>query len=464
MQWGGRFAAPPDPALIAFGSSLEDDLVLAPFDVQTSRAHVDALAGGEVITASCAHALREALDVIAAEIESGALADFARASGAEDVHGAIDARVRDLAADAGAWLHSGRSRNDQVATTLALYAHARAQDGVDRAHAIAAALVERAEEELHAETVIAAVTHWQPAQPVLLAFWLAAAAEPFARAARSFAHAAADAKATMPLGSAALAGSNLPLDRAAACALLGFAAPTRNALDAVGTRDAVLNVAHAYVRAVASASRICEELTIWATPAFGYVRLGDASSTGSSLMPQKRNPDIFELVRGGAHELIGLYSGALGTTVSLPLSYHRDLQQTKRLAMLAIERGVAMLDAFERALRDTTFVREAMNARAADGYTVATDLADALIASGVSARDAHAHVGEVVRTAEAERRSLTRDDLASLAERASVPPFDAPLDARQSVRAKATSGSTAPEQVRASLAQLKAELATIATP
>jgi argininosuccinate lyase len=458
LQWGGRFDVPPDAALIAFGSSLEDDLVLAPFDAQTSQAHVAALAGGKVLDDATAAALRTALVRVAVEIEEGTFAEFARASGAEDVHGAIDARVRALEPQAGSFLHAGRSRNDQVATTLALYAHDRARAGAHRAASIARHLLGRAAEELEARTMLAATTHMQPAQPVLLAFWLQAAAEPFVRSAKRFAAAATFAKESCPLGSGAVSGSTLPLDRAAACKFLGFERPSRNAMDAIGTRDAVLDVAQACARALADASRVSAEIVVWATPGFGYVKLGDASSTGSSLMPQKRNPDVFELVRGCASEVAGLYMGALTSTIGMPLSYHRDLQETKRLAILACERTLAALDAFERALRDTTFERVNMTARAGEGFTVATDLADALIVRGVSARDAHHLVGGVVRAAEEAGRTLDASDLATLADRAGLKNLNAPLDPTASIDAKATIGSTSPGAVRAGLAALAAEV------
>lgn len=435
LQWGGRFVGAADPLLLAFGSSLADDLVLAPFDVRTSQAHVDALAGGGIIDAERALALHRALDQVAAEIDDGDFTAYANASGAEDVHGAIDSRMRDLEPVHGAFLHAGRSRNDQVATTLALYARAQAEAGAARSISIAGALLGRATVELAEGTLLAATTHWQPAQPVLLAFWLVAAAEPFARAAKRFSAAAVSAAESCPLGSGAVAGSSLPLDRAIAATRLGFARPSRNAMDAVGTRDAALDVAHAHVRACLDASRIAGELVIWATPAFGYVKLGDASSTGSSLMPQKRNPDIFELMRGVASAEVGSYAGALSTLAGMALSYHRDLQETKRLIVEIVERGSAALRAFERALGDTQFVREACNARAGDGYGVATDLADALIAQGASARDAHVQVGALVRQAEDEGRKL-------------------PMSARESVDGKVTQGSTSPAAVAEAIASL----------
>lgn len=458
LQWGGRFGTAPDPALIAFGSSLEDDLVLAPFDAQGSRAHVLALRGGKIITQAQADELAGALDRVASEIESGEFAAYARAAGAEDVHGAIDARVRDLAPESGGFLHAGRSRNDQVATALLLYAAERAERGKKNALRILERLLTLAEDELKAETLLAGTTHWQPAQPVLLAFWLAAAAEMFSRDADRFGAAAATAKEFCPLGSAALAGSTLPLDRKVACSALGFDQPSRNAMDAIGNRDAALDTAHAFVRAAIDASRVSEEWVIWCTPAFGYVRLSDAASTGSSLMPQKRNPDPFELVRATAADLSGRYAGALASIAGVGLSYHRDLQITKALVIAIIERGVAALEAFERALSEISFDRGRMNELADRHFTIATDVADALIANGVSARDAHELVGSAVSRAEEEGRSLDANDLQRMAEISGLLNLGAPLDAHASVLAKKTSGSTHPQEIERALGTLRRRL------
>ncbi len=462
LQWGGRFNGPPDAGLLAFGSSLEEDLVLAPFDVACSRAHVLALRGGGVVGDADAAALLASLERVADEICDGSFAAFARRSAAEDVHGAIDARVRALAGEAGLRLHSGRSRNDQVATTLALYVRDRARRGARVAAAIGEQWVARGREELACGTLMAGTTHWQPAQPVLLAFWMAAAAEPFLRAAQRFGQVARSAALRCPLGSGALAGSTLPLDREAAARALGFAAPSRNALDAIGNRDAALDLAHAYVRAVVDASRACEELVLWATPAFGYVRLGDAASTGSSLMPQKRNPDPFELIRAKASSLVGAYAGALATLCGLGLSYHRDLQETKALAIATAEQGLAALAAFERALPACTFVRERLDSHAAAGYTIATDIADALVARGVTAREAHVLAGRAVADAERENRELNAEDLRGLAAAAGLDtPLGAPLTARESIAAKRTAGSTSAPDVREQLDSLLLDLRAV---
>ncbi len=461
LQWGGRFGTAPDAQLLAFGSSIEEDLALAPFDVDCSLAHVEALRGGKIVGETEAAELASALAAVAVEIRDGSFANYARAQPFEDVHGAIDARVREIAGVAGESLHAGRSRNDQVATTLLLYAIDRAQAGARRAHDIATALAARAQDELERETVVAGCTHRQPAQPVLLAFLLVAWSEPFVRAVWRFAAVARAGRASSPLGSAALAGSTLALDRKAAARTLGFTRPSRNALDGIGNRDVALDLAHAFVRATVDASRIAEELIAWSAPAYGYIRLGDAASTGSSLMPQKRNPDPFELVRAHAARSVGAYAGALGTLCGLAPSYQRDLQETKSAAIAIAEDGLVTLNAFERALAAVSFDRERMAQAAVAGYTVATDVADALIAKGVTARTAHALVGAAVAQAEADGRALEARDLAQLAAEAGIESLQAPLEARTSVGAKQTLGSTSPDEVRSQIDEVRAELASL---
>lgn len=462
LQWGARFEAEPDKQLLAFGSSLEEDFVLAPFDVACSLAHVEALRGGKIIGEAHAAELASALATVGLEIRDGSFTDYARSQPFEDVHGAIDARVREIAGAAGEWLHAGRSRNDQVATTLLLYAIDRAHAGAKRAHAIADALVVRAQEELTLGTLVAGCTHRQPAQPVLLAFSLIGWSEPFVRSVWRFAGIARAAGSSCPLGSAAFAGSSLALDRQQAARALGFTRPSRNALDAVGNREVALDLAHAFVRALVEASRIAEELIAWSAPAYGYVRLGDAASTGSSLMPQKRNPDPFELVRAHAATAVGGYAGALGTLCGLAPSYQRDLQETKSRTIAIVEDGLAVLNAFERAWASVSFKHERMTRHALVGYTVATDIADALISRGVSARAAHALVGTAVARAESEGRALDARDLAQLASKAGIESLQAPLDARASVEAKQTHGSTSPDDVKCQIAAVEAELASLA--
>jgi argininosuccinate lyase len=455
LQWGGRFASAPDAALLAFGSSLHDDLVLAPFDVRCSLAHVTALR--RVLAPADAVALRAALEQVAAEIDDGTFAAWATTHNFEDVHGAIDARVREHAGPPGERLHAGRSRNDQVATTLLLYARDRATRGAKLALDVAALCEDRAQSALERRALLAATTHWQPAQPVLLAFWLDACAQGFVRAAERFARVAADASRFCPLGSAALAGTSLPLDRVAAARELGFAAPSRNALDSVGDRDIALDLLHAAARAAVAASRPSEELVIWATPAFGYVRLDDAASTGSSLMPQKRNPDPFELCRAAGARAIGTYTGALASVNGIALSYHRDLQETKAQVIGGTEQALAALDAFRRAFAHVHFQDATTSAHAGDGYTVATDLADAVILAGATAREAHRAVGERVVRAETEGRELDASDADALG----VP--NAPLDAAGSVLGKHTPGSTNPEAVATAIGQTREAIEALAT-
>ncbi len=246
-----------------------------------------------------------------------------------------------------------------------------------------------------------------------------------------------------PLGSGALAGSSLPLCRDASAAALGFGAPSRNAMDAVGNRDAALDLAHACVRSMLHASRVCEELIVWCTPAFGYARLGDAASTGSSLMPQKRNPDPFELVRAISADITGRFAGALGSTKGVGLSYHRDLQITKSIVIGIVETSLRALEAFSLALEHVAFMRERMSAAAGDHFTVATDVADALILQGSTAREAHAAVGAQIRAHESEHTSLAWPD------------------AHASVEGKRTTGSTNPASVAQSLEHLEHAIADL---
>ena len=457
LQWGGRFALPPDPRLLAFGSSLEDDIVLAPFDVRCSHAHVTAQLAGGIIDGTLADALYAALDQVAKEVEGGEFAAFARAGSFEDIHGAIDARVRQIAPDAaGEALHAGRSRNDQVATTLLLYARHRALAGARTCIDVADRFLELGSQALERQTLLAGTTHWQPAQPILLAFWLQAAGEAFVRAAHRFARVASDAAMYCPLGSGALSGSSLALDRSAAARELGFREPSRNALDTVGDRDVAIDLLHAVTRALVAASRPSEELVIWSTPAFGYAKLDDAASTGSSLMPQKRNPDPFELVRAAAARAIGTLTGALATLKGVGLSYHRDLQETKAEILDGTERGLAALTAFEIALAHLSFDDAKMNAEAERGFTIATDVADALVARGTSAREAHRVVGEAVASASGD--TLGAADLERLRTASGVKDLNPPLDAKSGTASKRTAGSTNPTAVAKAIAATRNEL------
>ncbi len=451
LQWGGRFAHAPDADLLAFGSSLEEDLPLAACDVRCSLAHVEALAGGEIISAKDAQALRDALQRVGEEVAAGAFPAWARAGAYEDVHGAIDARVRELAGEPGARLHAGRSRNDQVATTLLLYVRERCEALAALVRSAAVHVLDVAEEELEAGTLVPGMTHWQHAQPVALAFWLQAWATAFARDARRLLDAAREAQRSCPLGSAALAGSTLPLDRAAAARALGFDAPSRNAMDAIGNRDGALDALHAATRAMLTASRCSEELVIWMTQEFAFARLDDRASTGSSLMPQKKNPDVFELVRAHGGTAIGILTGALATVKGVAASYQRDLQETKAAVVHGLEHASAVLAAFERALKYVRFDRERCSARAAVGFAVATDFADALVMSGLPTRAAHERVGRAVAQAEAENRELNAADLRALG-------IEAPLDGAASLAAKRTIGSTNPGEIRQAIAALREEL------
>ena len=449
LLWGGRFSAPPDARLLAFGSSYDDDLALANADIRASLAHVDTLAGARLIAPDEADALRAALGVVAEELDR---ASFAPNGPFEDIHSAIEARVVQLAGETiGGKLHAGRSRNDQVATAIALYA----RDALDKLSAdsvaLARELLARATQELQARTLLIGMTHWQPAQPILLAFWLHAAAVGVARQAARLLT-ARKAIARSPLGASALAGTSLPLDRTTAAKALGFElGPTENALDTVGDRDAALETLFACAALATYLSRLAEEFVIWCSPLVGFARLGDEAATGSSLMPQKKNPDVFELVRAKAATVDAYLGAALAQLKGLPLSYQRDLQETKRMLIAGVADTSAMLGAFRRAFASLEFDRDRCNASASAGFAIATELADRLVRAGVPFRSAHRLVGEFVRVAEAEGRGLDATDVSKCFSAAAeafgtkMPAgSEAGFDAEACVSAKATAGSTNP--------------------
>ena len=443
LLWGGRFAAAPDAALIAFASSSDEDRLLAPFDVDGSAAHVRVLRRAGLLDAAEADALLAALATVATELPSATLG----AGGSfEDVHSAIEARVTELAGvRAGGKLHTGRSRNDQVATALALYLRASLAEIASLALDIARDVVDRASVELEAETLFAGHTHGQPAQPILLAFYLHAFAVGVARSARRLSAVRASID-RCPLGAGPIAGSSLPLDREYAAALLGFGGgPTENALDTVGDRDGALEALFACAMLVTQLSRVAADIVNWSTPALGYVRIDDQAATGSSAMPQKKNPDVFELVRAKAASVCGHLSAALAQLKGLPLSYQRDLQECKRNTIAGVEEAKRCAAAFRAALRCVRFDRERCERSADIGDSSATDLMERLVLEGVPAREAHRRIGERIRRAE----SGTGDALPR-------------IDARSSVHAKCTYGSTHPRLLATALERTRSTIAASA--
>lgn len=390
--WHGRFADGPAGELLAYTVSLPYDQRLAPDDIAGSRAHVRGLLRGGILEEEEAASVLEALDRAEQELAEGR---FRFAPSDEDIHTAVERRVTELA-PAGAKLHTGRSRNDQVATDLRLYTKRALTEVASRVLDLERVLAARAEEV--GDAYLPGYTHLQRAQPILLAHHLLAHAWSLSRDLDRLLT-TRDRADVSPLGAGALAGSSLPLDPAATAADLGFAAVFDNSLDAVSDRDFVAEALFDLALLGVHLSRIGEEVVLWASDEFGFLGLDDGYATGSSMMPQKKNPDIAELARGRAGRLIGHLTGLLTTLKGLPLTYNRDLQEDKEPLFDAVDQSVLALGALTGLLSTATFRTEAM-ARAADSpYAAATDLAEWLVERGTPFRDAHAIVGEVVRNA-----------------------------------------------------------------
>jgi argininosuccinate lyase len=467
--WGGRFSSGTDPRVVDFTRSIEIDAALAADDIAGSIAHVHGLGRTGLLTVAEVERLVAGLEGLAGEVEAGSLAwDPAL----EDVHlnleAALEARVGPIARK----LHTGRSRNDQVATDLRLWTR-RALDRLDDATVeMERALVGLAEREI--ETVLPGTTHIQPAQPVLFAHHLLAYVEMLERDRGRL----ADARGRLnvsPLGAGALAGAGYPLDRETTAAELGFDGVTANSLDAVSDRDFVVEVLAAVALAMVHLSRLAEEITWWSNPAFGFVRVADAFSTGSSMMPNKRNPDPAELVRGRAARAIGALTAMLGILKGLPLAYQRDLQEDKPPLFGAVATLEGSLGVMAGLVETLTVDRDRMRAAAAEGYTTATAVADALVRRGVAFRSAHHVVGSLVAVAEGRRAPLealtdaeiagalgASDDQVARTLGADVG-IGAMLRAAASVdaalAASDVTGGTAPGRVRAALEAAQARLA-----
>ncbi|MFM7615838.1 MAG: argininosuccinate lyase [Actinomycetes bacterium] len=389
--WHGRFGEGPAEELLAFTVSLPFDRRLAADDLAGSRAHVGMLVSVGLLTADEAAAVLGALDTVEAELADGS---FAFVESDEDVHTAVERRVTELAGPAGAKIHTGRSRNDQVATDLRLWTKREARSVAGRIHALQEVLVARA--EAAGDTYLPGYTHLQRAQPVLLAHHLLAHVWALARDVERWL-AVADRADVSPLGAGALAGSSLPLDPDATAAALGFGARFENSLDAVSDRDFVAEALFAASLLEIHLSRMGEEIVLWSSDEFGFVRLPDAYATGSSMLPQKKNPDIAELARCKAGRVLGDLTGFLATLKGLPLAYNRDLQEDKEPLFDAVDTCVLTLSAMTGLMASVEFVGDRMRAAADVPTAAATDLAELLVERGTPFRDAHAIVGSVVR-------------------------------------------------------------------
>lgn len=453
--WGGRFGQATDPTVERFSASIDFDRALARHDLRASRAHARMLAAQGLISDADRDAILTGLDAIAAELEAGS---FRFDPALEDIHMHVETRLRERIGEPAARLHTGRSRNDLVATDLALYlreASVAAERGLLELRGV---LIERARE--HVDTILPGYTHLQRAQPVRLAHHWLAYQEMLERDGERFAGVRQRVR-LCPLGSGALAGTTLPLDREATARELGFEGPTRNSLDTVAARDAALEFLAAGAIAMVHLSRLSEELVIWSSAEFGFVELSDAYSTGSSLMPQKKNPDVPELVRGKAGRAIGNLVSLLSTVKGLPLTYNRDLQEDKEPIF---DTAATLRDSLAVTAGAVATLRvqiDRMQAAAEDPMLLATDLAEVLVREGVPFRDAHEVVGRVVGHCvekDVSLRSLSREDLVAF-----HPAFpegaDALLDLSRSLEQRSLVGGTARANVLEALDRAEAALA-----
>lgn len=449
--WGGRFMSQLDPSAWELNASIGFDRRLAAQDVCGSLAWARAITQAGLLTAEECRAIVAGLEQIAAEFAAGG---FEYALGDEDIHTAVERRLGELIGPVAGKLHTGRSRNDQVATDFRLWVM-EALPGLDFAlGSLQAALVARA--ETAGDTLMPGYTHLQRAQPILLSHWWLAYFWPLQRD-RERLQGLAPHLAILPLGCGALAGTPYPVDRAALAQALGFAAPAPNSLDAVSDRDFAAEFLFCAALTGIHLSRLAEAIVLFSTAEFGFFELADAFSTGSSLMPQKKNPDVFELARGKAAGLVGLLAGLLGVLKGLPSTYDKDLQEDKQPVFSAHDTLMALLPALAGAIRTLTVHPERMRA-GIDAAMLATDLADYLVAKGVPFRQAHELTGQAVRRASTAGKSL--DGLALAEFRSISPAFGEDVygvfDPMRSISRRSAIGGTAPEAVMVQLQQARA--------
>ncbi len=452
--WSGRFEEGQDARTQRFGASLPVDKALFAQDIRGSRAHAAMLAAHGIISEADAAAIDAGLAAIGEDIEAGR---FAFDAADEDIHMAVEGELIRRIGDAGARLHTGRSRNDQVATDTRLWAKERAADLMRANLALREALVEAA--QAHADVILPGCTHLQHAQPVLLSHHLLAYAWMLSRDFKRLAQ-ARDAADASPLGAAALAGTTYPLDRHMTAGALGFARVIPNSLDAVSDRDFLLDLIYACSVSSMHLSRLAEEIIIWSSAEFGFITLSDAFSTGSSIMPQKKNPDFAELIRGKSGRVVGDLVGLLVTMKSLPLAYNKDLQEDKEGAMDAAGTLEECCWCAAGMVSTMTVNADAMLAQAQKGYLAATDVADYLAKKGLPFRRAHEVVGHLVHLCEqrgCDLADLPLDDL-----KAECELFEADvagmLDLPAIVAARTTYGGTGDEAVAVQMGEARADM------
>ena len=443
-MWGGRFAMSPAEIMEEINASIGFDKALAPQDIRGSKAHAAMLADAGIITQADADAIIAGLDKVAAEVAAGTF-DWKRAL--EDVHMNVESRLKEIAGTPAGRLHTARSRNDQVATDFRLWVRDQI-DGIDAAlKSLQLALAKKA--EAHAATVMPGFTHLQPAQPVTFGHHLLAYVEMFARDRGRF----ADARKRLnesPLGSAALAGTSFPIDRHKTAADLGFDRPMSNSLDGVSDRDFALETLAAATIAAVHLSRLAEEIVIWMTPQFGFITLTDKFTTGSSIMPQKRNPDAAELSRAKVGRIAGAFQSLVMVMKGLPLAYSKDMQEDKEVTFDAIASLKLALAAMAGMVGDLEPVPERMRAAAGRGFSTATDLADWLVRElKMPFRDAHHVTGTIVKLAETQGCDLEALPLEAMqrVEPRITQDIYSVLSVENSVKSRTSHGGTAPQNV-----------------
>jgi argininosuccinate lyase len=452
--WGGRFDASTDALVEAFSASVQFDKRLYAHDIAGSIAHATMLAAVGVLDAAERDAIVAGLEAIRADIEAGRFEWDARL---EDVHMNIEAALTARIGEAGKKLHTARSRNDQIATDVRLYLRDAIDDLRSRITALMGAIIDLAERET--DTVMPGFTHLQTAQPVTFGHHLLAWQEMLARDRERLADCRVRVN-RMPLGAAALAGTSFAIDRELSARLLGFDAPCANSLDAVSDRDFMIEFVSACALLMVHLSRMSEELVLWSSAQFAFVSLSDAYCTGSSIMPQKKNPDVPELVRGKCGRVIGALNALLVLMKGQPLAYNRDNQEDKEPLFDALDTVRDCVSVYTGLIGAITPRREAMRAAALKGHATATDLADYLVRQGIAFRDAHEIVGKAVRLAVERDCDLAQLSLDTLREFSPAIGEDvfAVLTLEGSVAARDHLGGTAPAQVRAAVAKARAAL------
>jgi argininosuccinate lyase len=457
--WSGRFDSAPDAAMLRFSTSLPFDARLWRADIDGSLAHVEMLARQNIIPREDAEQIQLGLKQIAADLTSGWLT-FENAAD-EDIHSFIERTLRERIGPVAGKLHTARSRNDQIALDVRLFLKAALKGVREEVRAVLGVLLARAEEHLteNSETILPGYTHLQRAQPVLLSHHLLAYFWMLERDAQRLAECLQRAD-VLPLGAAALAGTTFPIDRQFVARELGFARVSENSMDTVADRDHLIESVSALSIIAVHLSRLAEELVIWSAPEFGFVTLDDRFATGSSIMPQKKNPDSMELVRGKSARVVGDLVSLLTLVKSLPLTYNRDLQEDKEPLFDAFDTTLACLQITRGVLQSATFHSEKMRASASGGFSTATDVADYLVTRGVPFREAHEITGKVVKYCEESERELGQ--LALVEWQAIDARFEEgvlpAVTVESSVAARNSYGGTAPAQVRAQLERAKVVL------